>query len=111
MDWDALVTNPLHTIFGVAATLTLNGTAGTEIALTDLIDETKGVAVGDSIETQTIQPAVLVKRTDLADADESELKGATLVLNGKSWTVRSHKMLQTPAGADTGDVRLFLRAA
>ena len=109
MDWDALVTNPIHTIFGGAATLILDDSAGTEITLTDAIDETKGVAVGDDVEVQTIEPAVLVKRTDLADVDLADLRGATLSLNGTDWTVRSHKKLQTPGGADTGNVRLILK--
>lgn len=121
IDWDALVTNPLHTIFGVAATLTLNDTAGTEIALTDLIDETKGVAVDPStmdvqrnmqnVEVQTVLPAVLVKRSDLGDFDRADLRDSDLLLNGVHWTVRNHSMLQTPNGADTGQVRLFLRKA
>jgi hypothetical protein len=121
IDWDSLVTNPIHSIFGVSATLTLNDSSGTVITLTDLIDETKGVLVDPStmdaqrnmqnVEVQTAVPAVLVKRTDLGDFDRSDLRDSELVLNGVTWKVRNHSMLQTPGGADTGQVRLFLRKA
>lgn len=95
-------------VFGAQAVLTVG--AAQPVAIT-AIDRTAGVEVtDDTIGIQTVQPAADVRRADLdaATVDLAALDGATLALNGTTWTVHSIMEMPTPSGASDGLVRLML---
>ena len=111
MDYATLLYDPNYSIFGVAATLTLPGSDGAEAEVTAL-DKTSGVVVGASIDVQTIEPAAVVRYSELTTAFESfalsQLRGASLVMNGKTWKVRNHSLRPAPTGEAQGEVMLLL---
>lgn len=110
MDYTSLLYAPVYAVLGVPAVLTL---CGGEPPLTLMaIDKTAGVVVGGggrfSAEVETIAPAACVQATDLADVDMASLRNASLEINGKTWTVRSHHMKPSPNGEGKGEIMLLL---
>ncbi|TIX27306.1 hypothetical protein [Mesorhizobium sp.] len=112
VDFDVLLYEPAYTVFGEAAVLTLDDTAGTTLDLT-AIDETAGVEVLEGPQVSTIRPCATVRTTELAEKGiaVADLPGAGLTLNGKSWTVYSHQYLPSPKGEAQAEVRLLLEEA
>ncbi|RWO35922.1 MAG: hypothetical protein EOS11_33320 [Mesorhizobium sp.] len=109
VDFDALLFDPVHTVLGEAATLTLDDTAGTTVELSAL-DETSGVEVLEGPSISTIRPAATVRTSELAEKGiaVADLQDAALTLNGKDWTVVSHHYLPTPKGEAQAQIRLVL---
>jgi hypothetical protein len=101
--------------FGVAAVLTLPGTDGAVIELR-AIDKTAGIVTGSSggrfnAEVETISPAAAVRAGDIANIDKADLHGATLEMNGKTWTVENHAFRPSPNGEVDGEILLILTEA
>jgi hypothetical protein len=107
MDYQSLLYNPNYLIFGVEGTLTLPGTDGDVIVLA-AIDKTSGVEVGGSADVQTILPAAVVRASELSSISLTDLEDATLVLNSKTWVVKSHMLKPSPKGEADGEVYLIL---
>jgi hypothetical protein len=114
--WDvhyaALYASPI----AVNAVLTIDGTDGATIELR-AIDKTAGVVIGGakdqrsrfSSEVESVELAVAVRATDLADVGLADLRGASLEINGKTWTVRNHVLKPAPTGEGKGEVLLLLK--
>jgi hypothetical protein len=107
IDWDTLLNEPLYNALAYSATLTPDGTAaGVTI---DAIDETAGIVLAEQgIDLQTIEPAAKVRLSDLDAAGIAleDLDDGTLVLNGTTWRIKSHRKLPDPDGS--GEVLLLL---
>lgn len=110
MDFQALLLDPIYSIQGVEATLTLESSS--EITLT-VIDKTAGVDVGDGAEVQTLLPAAVVRVVELTTAgvDRTRLRGALLDFNGGNWEIKSYRPKPTLNGEADGELYLFLEEA
>lgn len=109
MDWSMLY-DPVYATLGVEAVLTLPGTDGAEIELTAL-DKTSGVVVGSDVEVQTVEPAAVVRHTELSASEGfslSQLRDSSLLMNGKTWKVRNYSLRPAPTGEEQGEVMLLL---
>ena len=77
-----------------------------------VIDKTAGIVTGGNgrfnAEVETISPGAAVRAADLADVDKADLAGATLTMNGKTWTVENSKPLPGPTGEAGGEILLIL---
>ncbi|MER9355556.1 hypothetical protein NKI61_20000 [Mesorhizobium sp. M0514] len=112
--WDihyaALYASPI----AVDAVLTV--TCGDPPMALRAIDKTAGLVIEGneagrnrfSSEVQTVEPAAAVRATDLAGIDLADLRGASLEINGKTWTVRNHLLKPAPTGEGKGEVLLLL---
>lgn len=124
VDFDTVLFNPIYTVFGDVAVLTLDDTAGTVIDTGAngepllAIDKTAGVVASLNgndagrnrfgAEVETVALAAVVQAPDLASIDLADLRDATLLLNSKTWTVRGHLLQQSCNGPGTGEVMLLL---
>lgn len=109
VDFDALLFEPVQTIFGDdAAVLATTGSAGS-ITLS-AIDKTAGIEVAGGIDVQTILPAAVIRMAELIGKGVSrlDLDGATLTLNGKAWLVETHRLVPGPGGEAAGECLLLL---
>lgn len=76
-----------------------------------MIDNTRGVEVGDGMVTMsTVEPAAMIRKADLTEQDirASDLIGCCFTLNGASWRVQSTQPRPTVHGAECGEVVLLL---
>ena len=108
MDWDAVLSAPIHSVLGVDAVLV---TACGEPPLTiRVLDMSGGVTVGRDIGMDTIRPAADVRATLLTAAGIAfkDLEGSTLTMNGKDWVVKSFIPLPAATGVGQGELRLIL---
>lgn len=114
VDFDFLCFGVAQAIYGDEAVLTLCG--GQPPLPISAIDETAGKVInsnGDgrnrfASEVQTIEPVACVMASTLSSIDLADLRGATLLLNGKTWTVRNHLIEQSSNGPGTGEILLLL---
>lgn len=110
VDWETH-RKPIYAVIGEEATLVLADTGATSIELTAL-DNTVGVAIGDNVDVQTVEPAAVINVSDLAGADpDVVLEGAQLTLNGKTWRVVSFLRRPSPSGEADGELFLILSDA
>ena len=75
-----------------------------------MIDHSAGIEIpGRGAEITSIGPAARVRATALAAAglSRSDMRGATVVLNGKSYRVEATRPLPTPAGESDGELYLI----
>lgn len=112
MDYGSLLYGPIYDTLGVAATITLADTAGTEIAIT-AIEKTVGEAIalgGDDLVLQGIKGAAAVRMSDLAAGSvaRADMKGSSLTLNGKTWKIHSTLPKPSPMGEFDGELYLML---
>lgn len=114
IDFDFLCFGMAQTIYGDEAVLTLCG--GQPPLPISAIDETAGRVINGSedgrnrfaAEVQTIEPVACVMASALSSIDLADLRGATLLLNGKTWAVRNHVLEQSSNGPGTGEILLVL---
>lgn len=108
VNFNALLFDPIHTIFGEEATLTPETSSG-PLTLS-AIDKTAGVPVGDPHGVETIVPAAVIRMAELlaGGLSAADLSGAALELNDKTWRVESYRLLPTPKGEADGEAMLFL---
>jgi hypothetical protein len=108
-DFSALLYGPLYAILGAPALLTIDDAPPLTITA---IDKTSGVEVSasGSLDVLSIKPAAVVRMSELAALGVAlaALDEATLLLNGKSWRVRSHMLKPGPQGEHKGEVFLIL---
>jgi hypothetical protein len=112
VDFDTLLYQPNHTVFGEDATLTLTDTGGSSYDLV-MIDETAGVEVLDGPGIATVLPAATVRAALLVEMGIAlaSLPGAALRINGKDWTVVRHEYRPSPQGEAKGEIRMILEKA
>lgn len=113
MDYDPMY-DAVYAHYGVEAVLTMPGTDGDVLEFT-AIDITGGISVGGDdragrfqSEIATLEPAAAVRASDLATIDLEDLPEATLLINGKTWTVRGTAPKPSPNGEASGEVYLML---
>jgi hypothetical protein len=101
----------LYAEFGDPALAVLELGAGT---FEDLraIDRTAGVTLGGAVEVETERPEASVIARDLSERGilPSQLDGGSITLNGRSWTIESHRVESTTGGPSDGEVILILEA-
>lgn len=107
MDWSVLY-DPHYSVIGVDATI---ATAGGGSAAVTAIDHTAGIeaSVGG---VETVRPAARVRVAELDDAGlaRADLEGgATIALNGSTWTIVATQPRPTP-GEAPGELLLILEA-
>jgi hypothetical protein len=99
----------IYSVFGVPAQLTAGSGPAATVTVNDL---TKGVDIPDPANpgVKTIRPVARVRRSDLdaADVDTGDLDGATLVLNGITWTVSAWGPRPSPNGENDGEIEMIL---
>ena len=112
IDYASLLYGPAFDVLGVPATLTLDVSDAEPVTLT-VLDKTAGVEVGDKITVSTILPAAMVRVSELtaAGVSASDLRGATITFNGKSWSIMRHEYRPSPNGEADGELLLILEAA
>ncbi|MET4240312.1 hypothetical protein [Bradyrhizobium sp. RT10b] len=108
MDYQAALLNPIYMTVGVACTLTIGANSHDVTAL----DKTVGTLLtftNGGIET--VVPAAVVRMRELAALGiaPDDVDGATLALNGLTWTVNAHEMKPSPKGEADGEVYLLLK--
>ncbi|MER9524120.1 hypothetical protein NKI96_11095 [Mesorhizobium sp. M0292] len=75
------------------------------------IDKTASKTISfQGADVLDIGPAAMVRAVDLADVDLADLRGASLEINGKTWTVRNHVLKPAPTGEAAGEILLMLSA-
>ena len=114
---DDIRLSPIYAVFGVPATLRLPGDLGPVFTLL-VLDKTAGLTArpavsgsfGQGIGVETIEPAAMARMSAVIEAgiDLAALDQATLTMNGKCWTVVSHRLEPGLGGETTGEVRLVL---
>lgn len=108
VDW-ATHYNRIYSALGVAAVITLDSDL-TEAPLT-VIDKTSGVPFPDEGGlVNSIKPACAVRVPELTAAGITveQVYGATIVFNGKTWNVETHRLAPAPTGEAQGEVYLYL---
>jgi hypothetical protein len=104
--YDALYASPI----AVDAVLTV--ACGDPPMTLRAIDKTNPAALNfKGVDVLDLKPSAMVRAVDLADVDLAALRDASLMLNGKDWTVKSHEIVPAPTGEGYGEFRLILEAA
>ncbi|RWF44294.1 MAG: hypothetical protein EOS65_02650 [Mesorhizobium sp.] len=106
--WDAHYSALYGSPLAVDAVLVLEDTDGTTIELR-AIDKTVPSAINfRGADVLDIKPSAMVRAVDLADVDPRALRGASVIFNGKTWTVRTHETVPAPTGEAYGQIRLIV---
>lgn len=114
MDYASLLYDPVYSVLGVPATLTLEDERTFSVTV---LDKTAGVEVGgfqDNRErasyatVQTVLPAAVVRASEFAGIDLADLEDAALAFNGKTWRVKSYQPKPSPKGEADGELYLLL---
>lgn len=78
-----------------------------------IMDKTEGVVISAANEpdVQTIVPVAVVSMAQLTAGgiDVDTIDGSTLAIDGKAWTVTSHRYKPTPDGETKGELILLLK--
>jgi hypothetical protein len=107
IDLQALVLAPVYSTWGVPATITpLQGLPFN----VSVIDRTSGVEVGGNIDVATIQPAAMVRVSEIESlhVPRAGLRRASIEMNGKSWRIENAMPRPTPGGESDGELMLLL---
>ena len=96
----------LFAVYGVDATIVVGATSASITA----IDRTKGIAVGDKPEVETIYPVARVLMGDLETAGIllDDIDGGSISLNSQTWRIDFHKVNANSRGELNGTVDLIL---
>jgi len=97
---------PVYAGIGVPATFNA-------VAIT-VIDDTRPVTnPAGSGEVRSVGPGAFARIPELAanGIARDAYIDATLIFNGRTWTVRSYELRGNPNGEDAGEVRFLLKAA
>ncbi len=110
MDLDDLRLTPIYRVLGSDGVLV--DRIGNQVGLR-VIDKTSGINIGDGVTVNSIEPVADVRMTELAEngLDTADIDGCELVLNGNSWTIRTHALRPGIAGEANGEIRLILSEA
>lgn len=103
VDFNSLVYGPVYAAFGVPATL-----AGHPVTV---IDQTSGAVTAGPGEGYAVEPAVLIRLTELAERGitDAMLVNASLVVSGTTYEVADAMPETGLRGGPTGEKRLILR--
>jgi O-acetylhomoserine/O-acetylserine sulfhydrylase-like pyridoxal-dependent enzyme len=112
MIWVETPSNPLLKI----TELELVAKVGKARGILTVVDNTRPVTintVGNPAEVRSIGPGAYVRVQELTAQGftRAQYVDATLVFNGRSWTVRSYEFTGNPNGEDYGEVRFLLKEA
>lgn len=100
-------------LIGTTAELTIAGEGQQPVSLV-VIDKTSGVEVFlQGAESSTVKPAVVTLMDELneLDLEPSDLRNASIEVNGGAWVVISYYLKPSPLGQDDGEIYLILTAA
>jgi len=103
--YDALYASPI----AVDAVLTV--ACGDPPMTLRAIDKTNPAALNfKGVDVLDTKPSAMVRAVDLANVAPAALRDASLSLNGKDWTIKSHETVPAPTGEGFGEIRLILEA-
>lgn len=110
MDLQSLLYDPIYSVIGVDAVLTLP--TGELIELV-VLDKTAGIDTGDGVNAPTIVPAAVVRMVELVSTNGIALKrlsdkNAKISFNGFTWRIESYRLRPSPKGENDGEVYLLL---
>lgn len=112
MDYQSLLYDPIYSTTAVAGTITFeDSTPPMDVSV---IDKTTGVDIGDTVQEQVIVPAATMRVKEVLDkglSEFSQLLGATIAFNNKSWSIESYRLLPSPNGERDGEVFIILEEA
>lgn len=108
IDYASNLFAPIFNTYGVAAVLVV-AEGEPPVSLT-VIDRTKGIAVRDDPEEQTVRPACRVRMSELASKGVAveHLDGGHITFNGITWRIEAHQKRPNSQGETAGTVDLFL---
>lgn len=110
IDWQGMLYDRNYEILGTSAALT-PGSGGAAKTVT-AIDKTSGLEVNDASQPGllTVKPAAMIRMSDLTanGLTRDDLDDGTIVLDGKTWRIKSHLLKPGPEGELRGEVVLFL---
>jgi hypothetical protein len=109
-DWTGELLRPLYAEFGVPAVLRLDTGTFDDMAAMDM---TAGATLdGGGVSLETVKPLALLIRGDLDERGIllEQLDDGSITLNGKSWTIKAHRMQPSTNGEADGEVALMLEA-
>lgn len=108
MTWTETLYAPVYAAFGVTAELMIVG--GSVLYELVMLDKTAGVEVQlQGAETTSIRPAAVCRMADLSELEltPSDLRNASLSINGASWTVISYYPKPSPMGELDGELYMI----
>lgn len=110
MDYSTLLYDPTYAILGVTARLAFSTGFGKDVTV---IDKTTGIEVLDSVGVTTVRPGAVIKISEMVEKNiaVSDLNGASLELNGRTWQVKAAMPRPAPEGASVGEYLLVLMEA
>ena len=110
IDYSALLYDPIFSVLGVPATLTVGAT---EVALTVVDDLKPKVEASGGLQTRGVEPGAFARVPELNARGIviDDCIGAVLAFNGRNWTVRNFDLTGNPNGEDAGEVRFLLKEA
>lgn len=109
-----ILLDPIYAAMADTATVTPVGHASTEIVA---IDKTSGVVVGGQIDTPSLLPAVIMRRSDMAAAYDGagftaeQMVNQPLTINGVDWLVDYSTPAPGMRGEADGEVLFVLKVA
>lgn len=106
--FDAALFAPLYSVFGTSATLTPSG--GSAVVLT-VVDQSAGRELVDlNTDAPVVYPVAAVRASvlDAAGVELSDLRGAALTMNGRTWSVDTFREMPSPFGQTDGEVLMIL---
>jgi hypothetical protein len=96
----------------IAVDATLTAGSGDPLAIRAM-DKTTGVAIGseNEPEIQTIYPVAVIAMSTLTDngLTADDVDGGSITIDGKAWTVTSHRYKPSPEGETRGELILLLK--
>jgi hypothetical protein len=103
----SLLYDPLFTIAGVPAVLTL---ADGRVFSITVIDKSAGIVTGNKVDVETVVPAAAIRYAELVSLgmNADDIVGGTLAFNGFTWLVRNRKLDPNPSGEKAGIVHALL---
>lgn len=109
-DWVAHY-DVIYSTLGVDGEITVSETQG-PLALR-VIDKSAGIPIGDPQNGEVVRmvPAATARVAELAERGLSAagVDGATLDMNGETWSIESHGFAPAPTGQAAGEIVLYLR--
>jgi len=107
VDFNALMLDPIYAAMGVPGVITLPDSRTFNATV---IDKSAGVEVGNNVAMPTVLPAAAIRYSEMTTLGLSpdDMIGATLTMNGFTWTITNTKKNPNVSGEKLGDVFLVL---
>lgn len=112
MNYSATLYGPVYRTQGVPVQLTVGATVYPLSGTLRFLDKTAGLQLPGTLEVETVQPVAMGRVKDIVALGLTldDLDDATLLMNGKTWLVKSHRPMPSPGGEADGEVALLLEA-